>query len=496
MDTVLCGIDGAGRTRPNSLSLAGAAICLAILVLLAGAGPASNVAPVDQKPKSPTLHSFRLRSTSYVGQDGDGARPNVLLLLTDDQRADTIAALGNPVIKTPAMDSLARRGFVFRNAFCFGSNVPAVCLPSRNMLMSGRAYFRWEGNFAPADKPNFPVALKQAGYVTYHHGKRGNSAEHIQAKFDVSKYLANDLDREGGEPGRTIVDEAIEFLKRKQAGGDHRPFFMYLAPPDPHDPRVAAPRYLDMYQRDRIPLPKNYMPLHPFDNGEMRIRDELLAPWPRTPEEIRRHLHEYYADITGLDHHVGRLLAALEGLGLSDDTIVIFSSDNGLAIGSHGLMGKQSLYEHSAKVPLILAGPGIPKGGSDALVYLMDLLPTVCELVGAPVPADLDGKSLKGVIEGNSNSVRDTLFYAYRHVQRAIRDDRFKLILYPRINKKQLFDLAGDPDELHDLSADPAQARRIEQMTAKLGDWQRQMSDSCPLTSSTPQAPTFTPPHN
>ncbi len=190
------------------------------------------------------------------------------------------------------------------------------------------------------------------------------------------------------------------------------------------------------------------MPLHPFDNGDMQGRDEKLAPWPRTPEEIRRHLHEYYASITGLDHHVGRLLAALDALGLTDDTIVIFASDNGLAIGSHGLMGKQNLYEHSAKVPLILAGPGIPKGGSNALVYLMDLLPTVCELVSEPSPAGLDGKSLKGIIEGKSKSVRDTLFYAYRDMQRAIRDDRFKLILYQRINRKQLFDLAGDPDEL------------------------------------------------
>ena len=465
-------MNGRDRSRPGHFT--GPAACAAVLLLYAGVCGASDTVSAVPQPK----------------------RPNVLLLLTDDQRADAIAALGNPAIKTPAMDSLARRGFIFRNAYCFGSNVPAVCLPSRNMLMSGRAYFRWEGPFAPADKPNFPVALKQAGYVTYHHGKRGNSAELIQAKFDASKYLKNDLEREGGEPGRTFVDEAIDFLKHKQASGDHRPFFMYLAPPDPHDPRIAASKYLDLYQPDRIPLPKNYMPLHPFDNGEMRVRDELLAPWPRTPEEIRRQLRDYYAVITGLDYHVGRLLAALEDLGLADDTIVIFSSDNGLAIGSHGLMGKQSLYEHSAKVPLILAGPGIPKGGSDALVYLMDLLPTVCDLVGAPAPADLDGKSLKGVIEGKSKSVRDSLFYAYRGVQRAIRDDRFKLILYPRINKKQLFDLTGDPDELHDLSADPAQAGRIEQMTAKLGDWQRQIGDTCPLTSSNPQDPTFTPPRD
>ncbi len=418
-------------------------------------------------------------------------KPNILFLFADDQRADTIAALGNPVIKTPNIESLARSGFVFRNTYCLGGNVAAVCTPSRNMLMSGRAYFRWKGLQAPADLPNFPVAMKEAGYVTYHHGKRGNVATEIQAKFDINKYLPNDeAERRSGEPGKVIVDDAIAFLKEKR----DKPFFMYLAFANPHDPRVAAQKYLDLYQRDQIPLPKNYMPLHPFDNGEMTIRDEKLAPFPRTEAEIRRHLHEYYAVISAMDYHIGRLLQALKDLGLYDNTLIIYAADNGLSMGSHGLMGKQNVYEHGLKVPLLFAGPGIPKGQSDALVYLMDVFPTVCDLVGAPIPPGLDGKSLKSVITGKTKGVRDTLFLAYRDVQRAVRDERWKLIRYPHINKTQLFDLKNDPDELRDLAADPRQAKTVERLMNTLADWQKQLGDTAPLTSSTPRDARFVPP--
>lgn len=417
------------------------------------------------------------------------ARPNVLFLFTDDQRADTIAALGNRHIRTPNLDSLARSGFVFQNAYCLGSNLGAVCTPSRNMLLSGRAYFRWKGNFASGDEPNFPVSMKAAGYVTYHHGKRGNTALQIQAKFDHNRYLEEQKDRVSGQPGKSIVDAAIELLKTAK---EQRPFFMYLAFEAPHDPRVAAQEYLDLYDRARIPLPKNYSPLHPWDNGEMTVRDELLAPWPRTEEEIRRHLHEYYAVISGLDHHIGRLLRTLQDLGEYKNTIIIFSSDHGLAVGSHGLMGKQNLYEHSMKAPLLFTGPGIPKGRSDALAYLLDIFPTVCDLVGAPIPAGLDGLSLKPVISGQRPGVRETLFLSYRDVQRAVRDNRWKLIRYPHIDRTQLFDLRNDPDEMRNLADDPAQAGRVEHFMALMRGWQANLGDMAPLTAASPQPATFT----
>ncbi|MBI4661614.1 MAG: sulfatase-like hydrolase/transferase [Verrucomicrobia bacterium] len=429
--------------------------------------------------------------TAGTAENTAAARPNILFLFTDDQRADTIGALGNPHIRTPHLDSLARGGFVFHNAYCLGANIGAVCTPSRNMLLSGRAYFRWKGNFAAGNDPNFPVSIKQAGYLTYHHGKRGNTAVEIQAKFDHNLYINEGKERVSGQPGKAIVDAAMAFLKTNR---DDRPFFMYLAFESPHDPRVAAKEFLELYDRGQIPLPKNYLPQHPFHNGEQVIRDELLAPWPRTPDEIRRHLHEYYAVISGLDHHIGRLLQCLKDLGKFDNTIIIFSSDHGLAIGSHGLMGKQNLYEDGMKAPLFFTGPGIPKGRSEALAYLFDIFPTVCDWVGAPIPAGLDGLSLKPIIEGRGRGVRDTLFLSYREVQRAIRDDRWKLIRYPRINKTQLFDLQNDPYELRSLADDSSQAGRIERLMSVLRDWQRKLGDTAALASDDPQNPAFTPP--
>jgi arylsulfatase A-like enzyme/uncharacterized Ntn-hydrolase superfamily protein len=414
----------------------------------------------------------------------------VIFLFADDQRADTVGALGNPNIKTPHLDTLAKSGMVFRNAYCLGSNQPAVCTPSRNMLLSGRTFFRWQGNQAPPEGPSFPTAMTAAGYETYHHGKRGNTSPAIQALFDHDKYVNDQEDRTSGEPGKTIVDAAIAFLKERKSG---KPVFMYLAFSNPHDPRVAADKYLAKYERDKIPLPKNFQPLHPFNNGEQFVRDELLAGFPRTEDEVRQHLHEYYATITALDHHIGRLLSATKELGIYDNTIFVYSADHGLAIGSHGLFGKQNLYEDGMKPPLIFSGAGIPQGDTNALVYLHDIFPTVCDLVGAGVPKELDGKSLKGVIDSRVTGVRESLFLAYRDVQRAIRDSRYKLIRYPQVNVTQLFDLQEDPDELMNLATRPEHADRIKSLTAELERWQKDLGDKAPLIVENPQDPSWDP---
>ncbi|MEZ6114115.1 MAG: sulfatase-like hydrolase/transferase [Pirellulaceae bacterium] len=196
--------------------------------------------------------------------------------------------------------------------------------------------------------------------------------------------------------------------------------------------------------------------------------------------------------MTGLDFHMGRLLRALKEQGRLDNTIVMFSADHGLAIGSHGLMGKQSLYEHSMQAPLLFAGPGIPHGQSDALVYLLDLFPTIADLEGGgQIPNGLDGHSLKPILQGKTSSVRDSLFLAYRDVQRAIRVGDWKLIRYPHVNRTQLFNLAADPDEMHDLSAAAEQQSRVEQLMAKLAEAQRQYGDSAPLTSEKPGSGEF-----
>lgn len=418
-------------------------------------------------------------------------RPNVLLLMADDWRADCLGVLGHPTVKTPNLDALAARGMLFENAYCLGSNSGAVCRPSRNMFLSGKTYFRWRGPDARAEASSFPAVLKTAGYETWHCGKRGNTAVPIQAQFEHNNYINEDQARKSGQPGREITEQALAFLDKRDA---KRPFFMYLGYETPHDPRVPTTEDAEYYARQSIPLPKNFLPQHPFNNGEMTVRDEQLLPWPRTEAALRDELRAYYGAMTGLDREIGRLLADLAQRGQLDNTIVIFSSDHGLSMGSHGLLGKQNLYEHGMRVPLIFAGPKIPAGKTPALAYLIDLLPTVCDLTGVKIPADLDGADLTPVIEGKEKKVRDTLFTAYRDVQRAVRDERYKLIVYPQINRVQLFDLQEDPDELKDLSNDAAMKPTLERLRGQLKNLQERYGDSQPLSVAMPKPAVFVPP--
>jgi arylsulfatase A-like enzyme len=412
---------------------------------------------------------------------GAAERPSVLFLFTDDQRADTIAALGNPHIQTPNLDRLARSGFVFDNAYCMGSTMGAVCNPSRHMLLSGRSLFRYDPQ---AKDGTFGDTLRKAGYETFHLSKRGNEARVYHTAFEHSGYLQDRQERESGHHGRTAADRTIAFLKNRDR---RRPFFVYLGFAGPHDPRVAAEEWLSRYDRDRLPLPANYKPFHTFDNGEMLVRDEKLAPWPRTKDVVRQHLHDYYACITSIDHHIGRILQTLEDTGDFENTLIVFSSDHGLAIGSHGLFGKQSLYEHSMNSPLIFSGPGIPHGQSAALAYLFDIFPTVCELTGVAIPKSIEGRSLAPVIRGERDSVRETIFLAYRDVMRAVRRGDWKLIRYPQVDVTQLFNLAEDPHELRNLADDPQHTGRVAELMALLEQQQRHYADRAPLSVASPQ---------
>jgi arylsulfatase A-like enzyme len=409
-------------------------------------------------------------------------RPNVLFLVTDDQRTDTIAALGNRVIKTPNLDKLAQRGFVFRNAYCMGSTMGAVCNPSRHMLLSGKALFHYNPKQADGTMGQLMRAL---GYFTFFISKRGNTANAYNAAFESVNYLEDEKDRKSGHHGRSAAEQTMQFLKKTWK--KDRPFFAYVGFEGPHDPRVAAPEWLNLYDRAKLPLPKNFMPLHPFNNGELLVRDEQLAPWPRTEGDVRKHLHDYYGCISSIDHQIGRILAVLQEMGELENTIIIFTSDHGLAMGSHGLFGKQNLYDHSMKSPLIFAGPGIPKGQSDAFAYLYDIYPTTVELVRGKSPAGLDGKSLAPVMQGKQAAVRDTIFLAYRDVQRAVRKEDWKLIRYPKVNYNQLFNLKDDPDELKNLAADPAQAKRVSELMGLLAQQQKLFSDPSPLIVANPE---------
>lgn len=449
-----------------------------------------------------------LQSQGYPQRTVSPNRPNIVFLFTDDQRFSTLHALNNKAVKTPTMDGLIERGTTFTRAHIMGGTVGAVCAPSRAMMLTGQTLFHIHNSIiqpekAPAGtvKPYdlYPELLRRAGYTTFGTGKWhngpatyarcfsdganiffGGMSDHSQVPiqdFDPSGSYPNSRQRTGGKfSSELFSDAAVEFLEEYKS---EDPFFLYVAYTAPHDPRMAPEAFTKMYPPEAIEVPGNFLPEHPFDNGEMKIRDEMLAPFPRTPEVVKQQIAGYYAMISEVDAQMGRVLKALEETGKAKNTIVIFAADNGLAVGQHGLMGKQNLYEHSVRVPLVIGGPGIPAGQRrDALVYLFDLFPTICELTGLRAPATVEGKSLVATISDDT-PVRDSVFYAYRNIQRGVCDGRWKLILY-QVNGKetaQLFDLEADPLETRNLAGEKGQHARIHGLRGRLKEWMRSTDD-------------------
>ncbi len=448
----------------------------------------------------PLLLLLLLCQSAGVCLGGDSP-PNILWILSDDQRADTIAALGNDQIETPSLDRLARQGISFNSAYCMGSTSGAVCAPSRYMMMTGRSLHRLPGNVfnIPESEVTLPQLLKEAGWVTFFTGKWHNGKAAYQRSFgggeeiffggmgSHTKLMVHDHQPDGKYPdgkrhplpafsSTAFADAAIRFIEEQAiiaeqerkneeqerenaeqvSDGRNNPFFACVSFTAPHDPRTPPAKFLSMYPKEKMSLPTNFLPEHPFDNGELKIRDEKLAPFPRTPEVVKEQLAAYYAMISQMDAQVGRIIDALQETGLAENTMVVFTSDHGLAVGSHGLMGKQNLYEHSTRVPLLIVGPGIEAGSvCKQPVYLHDLVPTIADWARIDAPELSEGKSLVGLLNGTSTQGRESIYTAYKKVQRAIRVGRWKLIHYPAIGKTQLFDLQDDPQETTDLADHP-----------------------------------------
>jgi arylsulfatase A-like enzyme len=368
------------------------------------------------------------------------------------------------------------------------------------MLMTGRTWFHIDAERLP-NETLLPEVLAQNGYVTFATGKWHNGQaswlrafQHGKAVMfggmsDHTKVPLRDLGSDGRLSAERsedkfsseiFADAAIEFL---QGYNEEKPFFTYVAFTAPHDPRQPPPAYREMYYRKRLPMPANFLPQHPFDNGMTKnLRDENLAAWPRTESVIRDQLAEYYGMITHLDEQIGRILAALAKSGKADNTIVIFAADNGLALGSHGLLGKQSVYEHSMRSPLVIAGPGIPKGRSTrAFTYLLDVFPTLCDVLGLQAPTTLAGQSLRPLWQGKKMSLRDSVFLPFQQIQRAVRDERWKLIAYPRPGHLQLFDLKTDPFEKTNVIDRPEYGLHVARLMKRMKEWQTQVGDRLEL---------------
>jgi arylsulfatase A-like enzyme len=439
------------------------------------------------------------------------ARPNIIFLFADDQRADTIGAHGNSHVQTPNLDKLAASGFSFRRNYCAGSFSGAVCVASRAMLMTGRHWKRIPSSKKASDwkdLPLLPSLLESEGdYRTFivgkwHNGKAtlrrafssgqsvymGGMANH--ASFEVQDLVDGKLRPKrdaGGFSSSVFADAAVDFI---QEADSEQPFFLYVAFMAPHDPRNPPEKYRKIYYKKRPPLPKNFLPQHPFKNAPQATmgRDEGLAPWPRTKEVISDQLCEYYGLITHLDEQVGRVLQALKDSPHAENTYVVYTADHGLAMGSHGLLGKQNVYEQSMRCPLILNGPNIPEGkSSDAFTHVHDLYATICGFAGIEPAEGVDARDLAPIMEGTVTTVRDSVFLPFQDNQRAVNDGRWKLHIYPKINHRLLFDLASDPHELENLAEDAAHGPEVERMMALMELWRTRLGDQDPLSVDDPE---------
>ncbi|WP_051620545.1 sulfatase-like hydrolase/transferase [Paenibacillus sp. UNC451MF] len=435
---------------------------------------------------------------------------NVVFIISDDHRYSALNCAGDKTVNTPNLDALASEGTRFEQTHIMGGMSAAVCMPSRSCILTGASVFRCvKDNKLDPSFVLWPEAMRQAGYSTYGIGKWHNGTEafnrcfaegnriffggmnsHYEVplhEFDPTGTYSNDSRYALQEHSTDIfTDAAVRFLEEYDSG---KPFALYLAYTAPHDPRTAPEEFRARYRDEDMPLPPNVLPEHPFDNGEMSIRDEQLEAWPRTPEAIQRHIADYYAMISHMDDGIGKVMQKLEERGLSEDTIIVYTADHGLAVGQHGLMGKQNMYDHSIRVPLIFRGPGVPHGKTVlGLNNQLDLFRTLCDLTGATVPEGVEGLSLLPYFqEDNSSSViRKTVCSAYKNLQRMVKNERWKLIYYvsPEDTTKvriQLFDLKLDPWELEDVSGIPGNMEHIKDLYQELLLWQMEAGDSLEL---------------
>ncbi|MFO7956211.1 MAG: sulfatase-like hydrolase/transferase [Candidatus Brocadiia bacterium] len=427
-------------------------------------------------------------------------KPNILCIVMDDLRADFLSAFGGPAPETPHMDRMVERGCTFRNQFV----TTPICTPGRAELLTGCRSWRngvpWFQIPIDSGCALLPRVMCDAGYHTVHVGKWHNDGHPKDRGYTRTRrvFTRDCLWRRDNhyaawkENGKIVSGHTTELyvdaaLEEIEGAPQDRPWFTWLAPTAPHDPFLCPEPFQSMYDDRLPPLPDALMPAHPFETGDLTIRDETLLPWPRDPEVVRRYRARYWAIITHLDYHLGRLFDRLEATGRMDDTIVVITGDHGLSVGDHGLLGKSNMYDHSCRVPATFVGPGVPRGTETfGLTASADLMPTLCALAEVEAPSDLEGRAVLGT-EGVQNLREEIVCQMHTpsdrgrrerlgiadddprcrpipddaentlgwdilwDTQRCIRTDTHKLHWYPLIGRFQLFDLQDDPHEKHDM---------------------------------------------
>lgn len=408
-------------------------------------------------------------------------KPNFLFVLVDDQSPFDLKTYDpNSILETPTINELAKQGVVFESARHMGAALGAVCTPSRHMIMTGRTLWHlpkssgYKESVAPdsLEQQSIAAVFNRAGYNTMRTCKKGNSYAAANEQFTV----VHDATKRGGteESGSAWhAEQVLNYLNDREQAEEKDPFFIYFGFSHPHDTRDGTPELLEKYgatnHTDENSLPsanpkqpqlqENYLIEHPFFHGHPELRDEerVSGVWKNRDEQtVRNELGREYACSENIDIQLNKVLAKLEASGELDNTYIIYTSDHGMSIGRHGLMGKQNLYEHTWRVPFIVKGPGLEAGKRvKGNIYLLDVLPTLCELAGIDAPETVEGISFVPVLKGEKEVVREVMYGVYaggtKPGMRTVKKGDWKLIKYDvmdgAVRETQLFNLAENPNE-------------------------------------------------
>jgi len=446
--------------------------------------------------------------------------PNIVFIMTDDQRQDAMSAYGNTVLRTPNMDRIASGGVRFELAFVTN----ALCAPSRASVLTGlysHAHGVITNGGGPefynqpglrADQATFPQLLRQAGYHTALIGKwhlRSTPTafdEWVifpgQGVYNDPEMIANGVRvKMRGHADDVVGDQALTFLERRPAD---KPFCLLYQFKSPHRAWIPAARHSSAFENIVITPPRTFedrlagLP-EALRRAEMAIadmpdfRDRGVDPSLPREERKRRNLEHlvknYYRVLLSVDDNVGRLLDALERLDLSNDTIVVYTSDNGFFLGEHGLFDKRLMYEPSIRVPMLVRYPArIQRSAVDSshLVLNIDVAPTLLELAGVPVPTWMHGRSMVPLLEGKTPAWRDAVLYEYYEYpaehcvrkHRGIRTHRWKLIhFWEQPEEWELYDLTADPNETVNLAGRRSHARTVATLRAKMAELRKEVGD-------------------
>lgn len=433
--------------------------------------------------------------------------PNIIFLLTDDQRADTLGAAGNPFVITPALDKLAAEGSYFKNSFV----VTSICAPNRACILSGlyprttRIKGFAEGFTDKEFQETYPALLRSAGYFTGFIGKWGVGAnlnsyvDHIGTNFDYWKGVYDQGEywpegKKGRHFTKIMTSQAAEFLDKIPKD---KPFCLSMSYKAPHGAwSEVDPECFALYKDVNIPLPKT-LTEEDIAKFPAKVRTEHLTLPGKSAEELRSIFEllarQYYGLITGIDQSVGEIRSILKDKGLADNTVIIFTSDNGHFLFEYGMHGKWLMLEPSLRVPLVIYDPRITPADRakivDAFALSVDMAPTVLDFAGLKAPKAMQGRSLVPLVHGKvPEDWRKDMYYEYNFgmfpgdipASIGVRDSRWKYIRYldPRGEFEQLFDLKNDPGEADDLIKNPACAAELERLRARLETYRAQIPDN------------------